>query len=604
MLAVDLVQTPHPHLPDDYWGLPEGTHGGLLSRLPIDALFVLVGDLGAPGVPQKALLLAIVFLAGLGAHRLAPVRSRTARVFAGILYAANPFVYDRLYAGQWFVLLGYALLPWALAAFLDVLAGRRHGVWRFALLAFATGVASPHMAAVLALACAVVLAGRLVRREGRRAAFGRAGAGWALAMLPSVYWIVPTPGLSSFLDEVGAEQLDAYRTVADGRVGVELTAAGLNGFWNNPKPLSELLPVWPLLALPLLLLAVGGLILRRRDTVAWGIAAAGLLGWLLSLGTASALTRGSFSFLLEHVELARAFREPNKFLALLALAYAYLAPVAVEDIVRNQPRRFVPVAAALVLALPLGYGYRLVWGLWGSLQTTRFPASWEDANDQLKRDARGSRTLFLPWAGYMDLGFAHGRLVANPAPRFFETPILASRSIAEKPGLANSSDAVEARVDALLRSGANRKNFAACLAELGVGHILVARERGSKVYDFLGRRRDLALVRSWSDLALYRLRYPGGLVMARSAGAPVCEGNPKPLQVEKRSPVHYTLREPIPAGSEVAIGLPYSERWSVTGNEVRYRDWPEYRRSYLLGAVGWLGLGLAALLVRRRRSRS
>src|SRR5437016_2497358 len=40
VLAVDLSQSPHPGLDTAYWGLPQGTHEGSLSRLPLDALFV------------------------------------------------------------------------------------------------------------------------------------------------------------------------------------------------------------------------------------------------------------------------------------------------------------------------------------------------------------------------------------------------------------------------------------------------------------------------------------------------------------------------------------------------------------------------------------
>ena len=63
ILVVDLSVVPHPSLPSMYWGLPTGTHGAAASRLPFDLLFVLAGRIGAVGVAEKLLLLAIVFLA-------------------------------------------------------------------------------------------------------------------------------------------------------------------------------------------------------------------------------------------------------------------------------------------------------------------------------------------------------------------------------------------------------------------------------------------------------------------------------------------------------------------------------------------------------------
>ena len=42
-------------------------------------------------------------------------------LFAGIFYMINPFTYDRLMAGQYNVLFGYALLPWFAGALLKFL---------------------------------------------------------------------------------------------------------------------------------------------------------------------------------------------------------------------------------------------------------------------------------------------------------------------------------------------------------------------------------------------------------------------------------------------------------------------------------------------------
>jgi hypothetical protein len=124
--------------------------------LPIDLLFVALGHLNAVAIGEKVLLLSIVFLAGWGMHRLVPSTSEVARFFGGILYAVNPFVYDRLSTGQWYLLLGYAVLPWAFAALLPLAEGRRSAAWRFAVWATAVGIASAHMFALLAVLVLVV----------------------------------------------------------------------------------------------------------------------------------------------------------------------------------------------------------------------------------------------------------------------------------------------------------------------------------------------------------------------------------------------------------------------------------------------------------------
>src|SRR5205809_994983 len=96
-------------------------------------------------------------LATTGAARLVRTGGLPARLGAGLFYAVNPFVFDRLYAGQLGLLLGYALLPFAVAAFL-VAAQEPHRVGRAACWAGATVMMSAHFAWILVpVAAAIVL---------------------------------------------------------------------------------------------------------------------------------------------------------------------------------------------------------------------------------------------------------------------------------------------------------------------------------------------------------------------------------------------------------------------------------------------------------------
>lgn len=606
VLAVDLVQTPHPGIPPSYWGLGEGTHEGPPARLPLDALFAVLGQIDAVAIGQKVLLLAIVFLAGFGMHRLVRVRSQAAALYAGFLYAANPFVYDRLYTGQWFLLLGYALLPHAYRAFLNTLGGGPRAWWTFAALLFVTGIASTHMAAFLLVMCGITLVASAAHIRRRPEVGRNAVLALALGLIPSLYWLIPTPGLQDLWAHVGPGQLELYRTVADDRWGLGPTVAGLFGYWNNARPISAYLSVWPLIALTLLALALWGAALRRRDPTTWAVGAIGLFGFLLALGDASWLTRGTYTYLLEHFSFLRSFREPQKGVALLAFAYAFLGAAAVEDLVSNPPRLRLAARAltVIVVALPLVYGYRLFGGLWGSLETSHFPSSWEQADRRLQRDAAGSRTLFLPWHGYFALGFAHGRVVGNPAPSFFETPILASRSVGEGRGGADESDPVERRVASLLASPRQQRDFGACLAPLGVTHVLLAKEADWQRYRFLDRSRDFVAVARWPDLVLYRSRAPAGLIMsARSNRTTRCSNSLEPLAARKLSPVRYRLTTPPPRG-RVVLGLVKPTKWQQRGRELTFQPWATYRRNYLIGIAGLVVLGGSGLvLLSRGRSR-
>ncbi len=128
VLTLDMVFTPVLRMPDQ-------VSSSYLFRALLHLLdIVLPADL-----VQKVMLFAILLLTGLGMHRLMeslPARKPADAVpplalyFAGLLYTINPFTYDRLLAGQYNVLFGYALLPWFVRALLKFVArpGRKNAL--------------------------------------------------------------------------------------------------------------------------------------------------------------------------------------------------------------------------------------------------------------------------------------------------------------------------------------------------------------------------------------------------------------------------------------------------------------------------------------------
>jgi len=132
LLLLDFVSGPHqPLLPATAFGL-DGLDGGVPLAIGFGLLDRLLGQTGSV-VPA-----AIFFpLATTGAARLLRTAVLPARLGAGLFYAVNPFVFDRLYVGQLGVLLGYALLPFAVAALIDA-AQEPHRMGRAAFWAGAT----------------------------------------------------------------------------------------------------------------------------------------------------------------------------------------------------------------------------------------------------------------------------------------------------------------------------------------------------------------------------------------------------------------------------------------------------------------------------------
>lgn len=596
VLAVDIAQTPRSPLLPAYWGLPSGTNEGSLGRLPIDGLFSLAGQLGVVDLAQKALLLAIPLLAGLGMHRVVPARSTPARLFAGLLYAVNPFVADRLATGQWLLLLGYALLPWAYGAFLASMRGDRRAVWRFALLAGITGAAGAHMAVLLALLCLVTLA---CTDRGRRAGAAALGAG----LLASLLWLIPAPGLRELWQHVGGAQLDLYGTRADPTWGPVVGVLGLHGYWNSPlgrTPVAML----PAAVAALLVLALCGAALARPRRVAIAVALTGVAGALFAIGMASPLTRSPLVFLMDHLPALRSFRDTQKTAALVVFAYAFLGAATVDQFVRRPPRRaFGRAFVVALVALPLVSGFSALRAARDSLHSVQFPVSWQAADRILARHAASSRTLFLPFHGYLHLGFARSRVTYNPAPAYFSTPILSSRSVSPDPRLNDVSDPQERLVESLLADPLAPR-VGRCLAALGVSHILLAHEADWRAVSAIALRPDVRVVAAWPNLTLLSLRRPGAATMtAPAAAGGTCPAGLQPLPSRWQTPAHLRLAAAVPPGRRLVLGVPRPAQWRVQGADVRFAAWPAYRRIYAIGLAGWLvviGGALAAAVVHRR----
>src|SRR5690348_3647814 len=101
--------------------------------VPSDLVIATASRILPADVAQKIVLLAIFVLACSGAVALLDREPLLARLAAGVFYAWNPYVAERLIIGQWALLLGYAGLPWVLRAVLAPDLDSRRGASRLAL---------------------------------------------------------------------------------------------------------------------------------------------------------------------------------------------------------------------------------------------------------------------------------------------------------------------------------------------------------------------------------------------------------------------------------------------------------------------------------------
>jgi hypothetical protein len=432
-LAYDMVFV--PHLPFSTALL--GVTRAYPRAVPTDLLVALGSSVVTGAVVQKAVLLLIVGGGAMGAGRLVPAERAVARIAGAVLYVWNPFVYERLLLGQWALLLGYAILPWAVSAAIGFRRSTPGSASRL-VLAFAGLAVSPY-SAIIGGATTLVVAfwpGRSKDRTdgvgghgGRRAALVLAGV-----LAVNLVWLVP-----ALLYPGGAAQPDTairlFRARSDSPLGTVGSVVTLGGLWRTDlAPPGRSTIIWIPAALIIAGVAVRGWrVLRGRWPAGGrrGLAAAAAAGLVLALAASFPGSRDVLEWMARTVPGGGFLRDGQKFVMPLAVLWSVLFGAGVDGLLEDLPvsDRLV---RGLVLALPLlpvALAPTLAWGAGGRLRTADYPASWAAVERVLAADPSHGAVLTLPWHAYLPFGWNHGATVHQPAPQYFSSPVVAASAL-------------------------------------------------------------------------------------------------------------------------------------------------------------------------------
>jgi hypothetical protein len=527
-----------------------GLNGGLTAGVVGSVVFVVANDL--LGSSATWLPIFIFFpIALVGTGRLAG-RSPWSRLAAGTLYAVNPFVFNRIYAGHLPLLIGYALLPFAVAAACRSLSAP-FSRWVIPALWWAVLTAlSPHFAWIFGVVVMGVVAVALLTRSQ---AIGRV-LGWFVTcvgafVLMSGYIILPQSA-SNLPTTVGSVSLSLYRTSGDPHLGLFANALSLYGFWRTgpgPELPKDVVIGWPFLMFAILLIVVFGAWHAMRKpgvntTTEAGLPASsevrggslapfevpahessnrhpvsgldqrflaflllfvGIVGFFLALGNQGP-TGGLFLWAYDHVPFFDLMREPQKFLMLLALAYAVFFGWGVEKFTQIDvsPKRAGAIAAAVLigLVLPLSYTPTIFDGLAGQIASSPLPDSYQQANTLMGSGA--GNILYLPWHLYMEYPFTNGRVVNNVAVTSFSRSVISGDDLQAGGVETQSTSSRSAYLQRLYDDGPHVSSFGELVAPLGVKYVVLAKAVDWASYNWLNHQKDLERVFDGSSLEVWR----------------------------------------------------------------------------------------------------
>ncbi|WP_370247488.1 hypothetical protein [Nocardioides sp.] len=471
-LVGDMVFVPDQPLTAGSWGLD----GALPRAVPMDGLLALL-DEAVPGeVLQRLLLTLPLVAAAVGTGRLVRrvlgPQPFVVRAAAILTVCWNPWVQVHLQQGQWAILAGALLLPWAaLAAIGDDGAGRDVGWARLGVVLVLSAICSPSSGV-----CAVVVALVL----GPRRALPRTLGLGAVANLP---WLVPALVAATAARVSTGEVFAAFAPRAESGLGVVPSLLGLGGSWKLSlvPPEREVALV---VATTALISAAALVALARADLSDGGGPGAGR--WL-------ALGAGAFAVaalpalggapllaaLAERVAPLAMLRDAHRFLipAVLPLALGLAALVARLRAARARPGA-TALAAALVAA-PVLLLPSLAWG--PGLTRAAYPADYAEVGAVLR--ARPGAVVVMPWEGsYRAFAWAGGRAWLDPAPRALPGRVLVDdRTLLTDPATGRlvvvpSEDPAVGRVARALAAPVDQRG--AALRAIGVRYLLVEQGLG------------------------------------------------------------------------------------------------------------------------------
>lgn len=511
ILTLDMIFTPKIAMPDtitNSYVLYAGLH--LLNIIiPSDII-------------QKFILFAILVLSGLGMHRLmrslqppdTPAVAATWAAYAsGLLYTINPFTYSRFMAGQYFVLLGYACLPFFVVALLRFL--REPSLKKGIVIAAWTTVISIVSIHTLGLAFVVAIIAlsqtiwhyRANTQQLKRLAKYGIIIG-LIFVIASSYWLLPliqgsgttAASIATFRDS----DQSAFATGGDGVAGKLIHVVRLQGFWGERNNLFLLpqdeLGIWGLAAIMMWILVIYGAVTAWRQKRATGILFTSciVIAALLAAGVGT-------TWLASHIPFFAGYREPQKFVALVALGYAVFVGFAIPKLLAMVHFKIgrLGVGVGLLLVL-VGFTPVMFGGFDGQLTPRQYPADWYAVNERLNQDNSSYNVLALPWHLYMRYQFA-GRLIANPEASFFDKPLIVSDNPEfgnVEPDVANTQK--QLLTTSILPQAPKSNTIGQQLAPLNIKYVLLAKDSDYQTYSYLDHQTDLQLVTETTTLKLYR----------------------------------------------------------------------------------------------------
>ena len=492
------------------------------AGIAVDVFNFLFNHIFPAWIFDKILLFGIFLLAGLGAHRLVDTKG-IGSYFAGVLYVINPFTYIRFMAGQWGLLWAYALIPFGVKSILELMDSRSiKTAIKMAVLTTLVGLLDIHGYFLLILIFIILSVVRLISNNNTPLQIRQTGKVIAISvgmfLLLNLYWLVPVlTAQGTLLNQIGKADLLFFAPHSTGAFGITFDIASLWGFWRTGYLVpGNYFPFWWIPFIYILFLAVYGALSHRshRQWLTLSLAITGIIAFLLAVGAASNLTYPMFDWLWQNIPFFNGFRDSQKFVALLCLAYAILCGLGINLLIRSwgglkQHTTGTVFLVVFSFVALLTYTFPML-GFHRQLETTDYPKEWYAVKEYLDQDKTDFNIWFLPWHEYMNFSWLPNsdKRLANPAQQFFDKPMIIGDNMESGGIYSESTNPISKYVEFLLNNGTHVDNMGELLAPLDVKYIILVDEADYQIYNYLYKQQDLKIIMEEPGITLLENEHP------------------------------------------------------------------------------------------------
>ncbi len=481
---------------------------------------------------ERIILFLIFFLSGWGMYRFTDKNLGIARYFAGIFYAINPFVYERIMAGHWQLLLGYSIFPFVVTLAMNYFhdTTKKNTIFLAVIATLLFNIAIHYLLIFIVFFITMGVTNAYLHwhsKEKLNKITQQTIFLIVLILVLNANWIISSilgiSDISQAIKSFTSGDLIAFQSVADSRLGLIFNLLSGYGFWAEayhyfilPK---DIIFFWQILSFTVMLIFVIGLydFIKEKSNIPILVTLPVL--FLLALDISGGIALNSFNqqffYLYEKFPLLYSLREPQKLIGIVMFCFAYFGSFGLGKSVGKIKGKAKFAALSFFILLPFIYTPTVFGGFWGQLKPVDYPSSWEKVNQILKEDKSDFLTLFFPWHQYMRFKFANDRVVSNPALYYFAKPVLSSQNY-ETAYLYTHDTRLEAlHVEGLLsieKEGVNllgdkvEENlpWGESLSPINVKYIILTKDDDWVRYKFLDKQLDLTKVYEDDNLVLYQ----------------------------------------------------------------------------------------------------